>query len=127
MNRTPALNQSFRFVVGVLEHSGSKSLRNKFASAAAKFGFGAYPLGIVMNAADRNLAVIKLQERPTFQQIVRIMRQVALAFTSTPPSLSLQPLTSILILTLTLISCGRWLSLCSICMITAWCTLTSNP
>ena len=32
-----------------------------------------------MKAADRNLAVIKLQERPTFTKIVDIMRQVALA------------------------------------------------
>ena len=32
-----------------------------------------------MKAADRNLAVIKLQERPTFATIIDIMRQVALA------------------------------------------------
>ena len=70
-------DNAFRFVVGVLDHSGSKYLREKFATA--RFGLGTHPHGIVMKAADRNLAVIKLQERPTFKHIIHIMRQVALA------------------------------------------------
>ena len=66
-------------MVRVLDHSGSPSLCGKFAEAATRIGLGGYPHGIVMDAADRNLAVIKLQERPTLKQIVHIMRQVALA------------------------------------------------
>ena len=66
-------------MVGILDHSGSPSLRGKFAEAATRIGLRGYPHGIVMDAADRNLAVIKLQERPTLKQIIHIMQQVALA------------------------------------------------
>ena len=68
-----------RFVMAMLEHSGSAGLHGKFARAATRRGLGRYPHGIVMNAADRNLAVIKLQERPCLKRIVHIMQQVGLA------------------------------------------------
>ena len=66
-----------RFVVPVFHHSG-KDL-DDFASAAAKIGLGNHPHGMVMEAADRNLAVIRLQEHPTLAEIVGLMYQVAQA------------------------------------------------
>ena len=64
--------------MGVLDHSHSPSLVDTFSSDVARFGLGGYPHGIVMHAADRNLAVIKLQERPTLGDIIHIMWQVML-------------------------------------------------
>ena len=46
-----------------------------FAAAAAKLCYG--PHGIVMDAADRNLAVVMLQERPPVDEIAATMRQLA--------------------------------------------------
>ena len=63
-------------MVGILDHSGSEALCQKFSGAAAQVGL--YPHGLVMPAADRNLAVIKLQERPTLGDIIHIMWQVML-------------------------------------------------
>lgn len=48
-----------------------------FAAQAAKIGLRGHPHGIVMEAADRNLAVIKLQERPTLPKILELVQQVA--------------------------------------------------
>ena len=113
-------------MVGILEHSGSKTLGSKFAPDARRFGLGGYPHGIVMHAADRNLAVIKLQERPTFSQIIHIMWQVTLASTLTLTLTLTLGLILTFTLTLAATSCDRWRSPYSTCMTMVWYTATSS-
>ena len=61
-----------RFVVGI--RATSDALRS-FAEEAKKLGYG--PRGIVMEAADRNLAVVMLQERLSVSEVAEAMRQLA--------------------------------------------------
>merc|ERR1712037_466885 len=71
-----------RFVVGIIKDSDSEYLRNNLVNEAkrwTRFNLQGYPYGIVMDAADRNLAVIELQERPDLDKVILIMQQVALA------------------------------------------------
>ena len=63
-----------RFIVGVRATSDEIGA-DVFAAAAAKLKYG--PHGIVMDAADRNLAVVMLQERLSVDEIRATMRQLA--------------------------------------------------
>ena len=63
-----------KFVVGVLATSDEIGA-DAFAAGAAKLRYG--PHGIVMHAADRNLAVVMLQEKPSVDEIAATMRELA--------------------------------------------------
>jgi len=61
-----------RFVVGIRATSDEF---DSFAEEAQKLCYG--PRGIVMEAADRNLAVVMLQERSDVAEVAGVMQQLA--------------------------------------------------
>ena len=63
-----------RFVVGVRATSDEIGAES-FAAAAAKLGYG--PYGVAMDAAERNLAIVMLQEKMRVRETAATMLQLA--------------------------------------------------
>ena len=62
-----------KYVVQVIHASTDEALRDLWQADLAKLGkWSSYRFGIVMPAAQRNLAVVLLQERVDLQLVVKI-------------------------------------------------------
>ena len=61
-------------VVTIVASSDAPALRARWTRDAAKRGYGGYPRGIVMKAAQRNVMVILLQEHLTFDLVTAMVR-----------------------------------------------------